>query len=71
MEPPDPSFADEFNVAQEDAVLVFDTRRACEGLIATRNMIRREYGRGNASCCCAFELYGVASLVRGLLDRKI
>ena len=28
MEPPDPSFADEFNVPQEDAVLVFDVRRA-------------------------------------------
>ena len=24
MEPPDPSFADEFNVSREDAVLVFD-----------------------------------------------
>ena len=28
MEPPDPSSADEFNVPQEDAVLVFDVRRA-------------------------------------------
>ena len=28
MEPPDSSFADEFNVPQEDAVLVFDVRRA-------------------------------------------
>ena len=28
MEPPDPSFADEFNVPQEDAVLFFDVRRA-------------------------------------------
>ena len=28
MKPPDPSFADEFNVPQEDAVLVFDVRRA-------------------------------------------
>ena len=28
MEPPDPSFADEFNVPQDDAVLVFDVRRA-------------------------------------------
>ena len=28
MEPPDPSFADEFNVPQEYAVLVFDARRA-------------------------------------------
>ena len=28
MEPPDPSFADEFNVPQEYAVLVFDLRRA-------------------------------------------
>ena len=27
MEPPDPSFADEFNVSQEDVVLVFDLRR--------------------------------------------
>ena len=28
MEPSDPSFADEFNAPQEDAVLVFDVRRA-------------------------------------------
>ena len=28
MKPPDPSFADEFNVPQEYAVLVFDVRRA-------------------------------------------
>ena len=28
MEPPDPSFTDEFNVPQEDAVLVFNVRRA-------------------------------------------
>ena len=28
MEPPDPSFADEFNVSQDDTVLVFDVRRA-------------------------------------------
>ena len=28
MEPPDPSFVDEFNVLQEYAVLVFDVRRA-------------------------------------------
>ena len=28
MEPPDPAFADEFNVPQKDAVLVFDVRRA-------------------------------------------
>ena len=28
MEPPDPSFADEFNVPQEYAVLAFDVRRA-------------------------------------------
>ena len=28
MEPPDPLFADEFNVRQKDAVLVFDVRRA-------------------------------------------
>ena len=28
VEPPDPSFADEFNVHQEDAILVFDVRRA-------------------------------------------
>ena len=32
MEPPDPSFADEFNVPQEDAVLVFDVRRAAVSL---------------------------------------
>ena len=30
MEPPDLSFVDEFNVPQEDAVLVFDVRRAAE-----------------------------------------
>ena len=28
MKPPDPSFADEFNIPQEDAVLVFDVHRA-------------------------------------------
>ena len=28
MEPPDPSFANESNIPQEDAVLVFDVRRA-------------------------------------------
>ena len=32
MEPPDPSFADEFNVPQESAVLVFDVRRAAVSL---------------------------------------
>ena len=32
MEPPDSSFADEFNVPQEDAVLVFDIRRAAVSL---------------------------------------
>ena len=32
MEPPDPSFADEFNVPHEDAVLVFDVRRAAVSL---------------------------------------
>ena len=32
MEPPDPSFVDEFNVSQEDAVLVFDVRRATVSL---------------------------------------
>ena len=32
MEPPDPSFADEFNVRQEYAVLVFDVRRAVVSL---------------------------------------
>ena len=32
MEPPDPSFADEFNVPQEDTVLVFGVRRAAVSL---------------------------------------
>ena len=32
MEPPDPSFADEFNIPQEDTVLVFDVRRAAVSL---------------------------------------
>ena len=32
MEPPDPPFADEFNVPQEDAVLVFNVRRAAVSL---------------------------------------
>ena len=32
MEPPDQSFADKFNVPQEDAVLVFDVRRAVVSL---------------------------------------
>ena len=33
MEPPDLSFADEFNVPQEYAVLVFDVRRAAISLL--------------------------------------
>ena len=32
MEPSDPSFADEFNVPQEYAILVFDVRRAVVSL---------------------------------------
>ena len=32
MEPPDPSFVDEFNVPLEDAVFVFDLRRAAVSL---------------------------------------
>ena len=32
MEPPGPSFADELNAPQEDAVLVFDVRRAAISL---------------------------------------
>ena len=32
VEPPDPSFADEFDVPQEYAVLVFDVRRAAVSL---------------------------------------
>ena len=32
MGPPDPSFADEFNVPQENVVLVFDVRRAAVSL---------------------------------------
>ena len=28
MEPPDPSFEDEFNIPQEEVILVFDVRRA-------------------------------------------
>ena len=32
MEPPDPSFADEFNLRQEDVILVFDVRRAAVSL---------------------------------------
>ena len=32
MEPPGPSFVDEFNVPQEDAILVFDVRRASVSL---------------------------------------
>ena len=32
MEPPGPSFVDEFTVPQEDAVLVFDVRRAAVSL---------------------------------------
>ena len=32
MEPPEPSFADEFNVPQECAVLVLDVRRAAVSL---------------------------------------
>ena len=32
MEPPDPSFADEFDVSREYAVLVFDVHRAAVSL---------------------------------------
>ena len=32
MDPSDPSFADEFNVPQEYAILVFDVRRAVVSL---------------------------------------
>ena len=32
MKPPDPSFADEVNVSQGDAVLVLDVRRAAASL---------------------------------------
>ena len=32
MEPPDPSFVDEFNVSQEYAVLAFDVRQAAVSL---------------------------------------
>ena len=32
VEPPNPSFANEFNVPQEDAVLVFNGRRAAVSL---------------------------------------
>ena len=32
MEPPDPSFADEFNVSQEYAILVCDVRRGAVSL---------------------------------------
>ena len=32
MEPPEPSLADELNVPQKDAVLVFDVRRAAVSL---------------------------------------
>ena len=32
MEPPDSSFADEFDVPQEDTILVFDVRRAAVSL---------------------------------------
>ena len=32
MEPPNPSFTDEFNVPEEDTVLVFDVRRAVVSL---------------------------------------
>ena len=32
MEPPDPSSADELNVPQKDAILVFDVRRATVSL---------------------------------------
>ena len=40
MEPPDPSFADEFNVPQEYAVLVFDVRRAAVSLPLQVNRLK-------------------------------
>ena len=40
MEPPDPSFADEFNVPKEDAVLVFDVRRAAISLLFQVHLLK-------------------------------
>ena len=43
MEPPDPSFVDEFNVSQGYAVLVFDVRRAAVSLISLQICIHFYY----------------------------
>ena len=59
MEPPCPSFADEFNVPQEYAVLVFDVRRAPISLPfqVHRLKVLVESGLVAFSCAC-FEIAG-------------
>ena len=57
MEPPDPSFADEFNVPQEYAVLVFDVRRAAVSLpfqVHRRKMFVKAGPVAFSSACFAF-----------------
>ena len=49
MEPPDPSFADEFNVPQNDAVLVFGVRRAP---VSHRLKVLKEAGLVTLSSAC-------------------
>ena len=54
MKPPDPSFADEFNFPQEDAVLVFDVRRAAVSLPFQVHLlkVRVEAGLAAFSIAC-------------------
>ena len=78
MEPPDPSFADEFNVPQEDAVLVSDLRRAAVSLPfqVHRLKVLVEAGPVVFSSGACFEFadeirkYTAANSARGLLNRE-
>ena len=52
MEPPDPSFADEFNVPQGDAVLVFDVCRAAISFQVHRYKVLVQAGLVASSTTC-------------------
>ena len=60
MEPRDPSFADKLNVLQEDAVLVFDVRRAAVSLPfqVYRLKVLVETGLVAFSSACVFRVCG-------------
>ena len=58
MEPPDPSFADEFNVPQEDAVLVFDVRRAAVSLLFQVHRLKVIVEAGLVAFSSVFRVWG-------------